>query len=152
MPEVNVWYVAGIVGLGVLFIALFAGLLARWLRRPFDIMFFAVGFFLSAPAELYSIISTGWQYPAKFFGITTSGLGSIIVLSAQPILHLILGYGFLTLRRWAVYLGLFYSADVLTSAALGFILEGYGLVRTVFIVVLVPFAFYLVARRSRFTR
>ena len=143
---------AGSVSLGVLFVALVAGLLAWWLRRPFDIMFFAVGFFLSAPAELYSIIETGWQYPAKFFGMSTSGVGSIVVLSAQPILHLALGYGFLTLRRWSVYLGLFYSADVLTSAVLGFILKGFGVIRTVFVVLLVPFVIYLIARRSRFTR
>lgn len=122
------------------------------LKRPLDITIFGALFLLSAPVELVNIISTGWRYTPKFFGFETTGAAAMIVLAAQPMLHLAMGYGFLTLRRWTVYLGLFYSADVLTSAILSFILHGYGRIRTVFIVLLVPFLIYLVARRSQFTK
>jgi hypothetical protein len=122
------------------------------IKRPLDVTVFGVLFMLSAPAELYNIISTGWQYTPKFFGITTHGILAKGVLAAQPVLHLALGYGFLTLRRWAVTLGLFYTADVLTSAVAGFILYGYGRIRTIFIILLVPFLIYLIARRARFKR
>jgi hypothetical protein len=121
-------------------------------KRPLDITIFGVLFLLSAPVELVNIISTGWQYTPKFFGITTHGIVAKGVLAAQPVLHLALGYGFLALRRWVVYLGLFYIGDVLTSAISSFILYGYGRVRTIFIVLLVPFLIYLIARRAQFKR
>jgi hypothetical protein len=121
-------------------------------KRPLDITIFGVLFLLSAPVELFNIIATGWQYTPKFFGIETSGAAAVIVLSAQPVLHLAMGYGFLALRRWAVTLGLFYTADVLTSVVAGFILYGYGRIRTLFIVLLVPFLIYLIARRAKFKR
>jgi len=122
------------------------------LKRPLDVTIFGALFLLSAPVELFNILSTGWQYTPKFFGITTQGVAAKAVLAAQPVLHLAMGYGFLALRRWAVTLGLFYTADVLTSAVTGFILFGYGRIRTIFIVLLVPFLIYLIARRSKFTR
>ena len=121
-------------------------------KRPLDITIFGVLFLLSAPVELYNIIATGWQYTPKFFGIETSGAAAVIVLSAQPVLHLAMGYGFLGLRRWAVTLGIFYTADVLTSVVAGFILHGYGRIRTIFIVLLLPFLIYLIARRAQFKR
>jgi uncharacterized membrane protein (DUF2068 family) len=121
-------------------------------QRPVDVTVFGILFLLSAPAELYNIMRTGWMYQTKFFGILTAGLIAKAVLAAQPLLHAALGYGFLTLRRWAFYLALFYAADTLTSAVSSFILHGYGRFRTIFIVLLVPFVLYLFARRRVFTK
>ncbi|HEY5649140.1 MAG TPA: hypothetical protein VIU33_06545 [Nitrospiria bacterium] len=126
--------------------------LAKKLKRPADLMFFGICFLISAPIELWNIISTGWEYQPKFFGIKTSGAFAIGILVAQPLLHLALGYGFLTLRRWAFYLSLFYLSDTLTSTVLGFVTEGYGRIRTIFLFVLVPFLIYLLLRRSKFSR
>ena len=122
------------------------------IKRPLDITVFGWLFLLSAPLELYNIISTGWMYTPKFFGITTTGPIAKVVLLAQPILHVALGYGFLTLRRWAFYLAVFYAADTLTSAISSFILLGYGRIRTIFIALLTPFLIYLFARRKLFVR
>jgi hypothetical protein len=122
------------------------------LHRSADITVFGILFLLSAPLELFNIMYTGWQYSPKIFGFTTHGSLAKIVLAAQPLLHLALGYGFLTLRRWAVYLGLYYAADVLTSAISSYILLGFGRIRTIFIVLLVPFAVYLILRRGQFKR
>ena len=121
-------------------------------KRPLDITIFGVLFLLSAPAELYNIIRTDWTYEPKFFGILMTGLSAKVILLAQPLLHVAIGYGFLTLRRWSVYLSLFYAADVLTSAISSFVLLGYGRIRTIFIVLLVPFVIYLLARRRYFVR
>ena len=121
-------------------------------KRPLDITIFGILFLLSAPAELYSIMSTGWAYTPKFFGITLGGPAQKAYLLAQPLLHLALGYGFLTLRRWTPYLGLFYAADALTSAVSSFIFFGYERIRTVFIVLLTPFVLYLIRRRRYFVR
>ncbi|HUK56038.1 MAG TPA: hypothetical protein VLY20_05205 [Nitrospiria bacterium] len=120
--------------------------------RTFDMTFFGVAFILSAFGELANIQSTNWQYTPKFFGITSHGIVAKGILAAQPVLHLALGYGFLALRRWAVYLGLFYIADVLVSSISSFILYGYGRVRTIFVVLLVPFLIYLIVRQAQFKR
>ena len=122
------------------------------IKRPLDITIFGWLFLLSAPAELYNIISTGWEYTPKFFGMTTTGLIAKVVLLAQPLLHVALGYGFLTLQRWAFYLALFYIADTLTSSITSFILLGFGRVRTIFIALLTPFLIYIVTRRRFFVR
>jgi len=121
-------------------------------KRPLDITIFGVLFLLSAPMELYSIMTTDWTYTPKFFGVQLTGLPAKVYLVAQPLLHIALGYGFLTLRRWAGYLGLFYAADTLTSAVSSFILLGYGRIRTIFIALLTPFVVYLIARRKYFVR
>src|SRR6266446_8837968 len=122
------------------------------IKRPLDITIFGWLFLFSAPVELYNIISTGWKYTPKFFGITTTGLIAKVVLLAQPLLHVALGYGFLTLRRWAFYLALFYIADTLTSSITSFILLGFGRIRTIFIALLTPFLIYIIARRKFFAR
>jgi len=121
-------------------------------KRPLDITIFGILFLLSAPIELGNIMSTGWTYDPKFFGVKMTGVAGKIVLVAQPLLHIAIGYGFLTLRKWAVYLSLFYAADVLTSAISSFILIGYGRVRTIFIAILVPFVIYIISRRRFFVR
>ncbi|MEW6323850.1 MAG: hypothetical protein AB1515_00530 [Nitrospirota bacterium] len=121
-------------------------------KRPLDLTIFGILFLISAPMELWNIMSTGWTYTPKFFGVTTTGTAAKAVLVAQPLLHLAIGYGFLTMRRWAYYLTLFYAADVLTSTVLAFLLQGFGRIRAVFFALLTPFVVYVIARRRYFTR
>jgi len=121
-------------------------------KRPLDLTIFGVLFLVSAPMELWNIMRTDWTYTPKFFGIVLTGLLAKVYLAAQPLLHLALGYGFLTMRRWAFYLALVYAADVLTSTVSSFILHGYGRFRTIFLVFLTPFVAYIIARRRFFVR
>lgn len=121
-------------------------------KRPWHVTLFGVLFLLSAPIELYFILKTGWNYTPKFFGFLLSGIPAKLYLAAQPLLHVLLGYGFLTLRRWAIYLALIYAADTLTSSFYAFFLEGYGRRRTLFIAALVPFVIYILAVSKRFRR
>ncbi|HEY5647903.1 MAG TPA: hypothetical protein VIU33_00270 [Nitrospiria bacterium] len=140
------------ISLAVIVLGGIAFFLSKKLDRPLDLMFFAVCFLVSAPIEFLNIASTDWSYQPKFFGIKTAGAFAIVILAAQPVLHLALGYGFLTLRRWAFYLALFYLSDTLTSTVLGFVTEGYGRIRTIFLFVLLPFLVYLILRRSKLSR
>jgi hypothetical protein len=121
-------------------------------KRPLDITVFAILFFISAFIELGNIMSTGWKYEPKFFGILTHGSIAKMVLAYHPLIHVVLGYGFLKLSRWAFYLALFYAADVLTSTISSYILHGYGLIRTIFLVALPPFVVYLITRRRYFVQ
>jgi hypothetical protein len=120
--------------------------------RPLDLTIFGILFLLSAPVELGSIIRTEWEYPVKFFGVVTEGTVKLLLLWAQPLLHLAIGYGFLKRRAWAWYVALFYAADTLTSSVVWFVIEGYGTVRTVFLVLLTPFVVYLIVRRRYFVQ
>jgi len=125
------------------------------LKRPwriFDLTFFGVAFVLSSFGELANILSTHWRYHPKIFGITTTGVVAVAILAAQPLLHIAIGYGFLALRRWAFYLAVFYTADVMTSSLLGFVQEGFGRIRTIFVIFLTPFLIYLIARRRELRR
>lgn len=119
--------------------------------RPLDFTVFGILFLLSAPVELANIILTGWKYSPKFFGLVVTGAPAKALLLAQPVFHLLLGYGFLTRRKWAFYLAVFYAADTLTSTVLGFVAHGYGRIRTIFLVLLTPFLIYVLARRRHFT-
>ncbi len=121
-------------------------------RRPWHVTLFGVLFLASAPVELYFIAQTDWTYTPKFFGILLTGLPAKLYLLAQPVLHLLLGYGFLTLRRWAIILALVYAADTLTSSFYALWMEGYGRRRTIFIAALLPFVVYILAIRKRFVR
>jgi hypothetical protein len=122
------------------------------MKRPLDLTVFGILFLLSAPMELWNIMRTDWTYTPKFFGFILTGLAAKVYLAAQPLLHLALGYGFLTMRRWALYLALVYAADVLTSTVSSFILHGYGRYRAIFLVFLTPFVAYVIARRRFFVR
>lgn len=121
-------------------------------RRPLDITIFGVLFLIGGLAEFYNIIRIDWAYSPKFFGIQITGFMAPVILLAQPLVHLAIGYGFLTQRKWAFYLSLFYAADVLTSAISSFIIIGYGRIRTIFISLLTPFVIYLIVRRRYFIR
>jgi uncharacterized membrane protein (DUF2068 family) len=121
-------------------------------KRPLDLTIFGVLFLLSAPMELWNIMRTGWAYTPKLFGIVLTGVLAKLYLAAQPLLHVALGYGFLTMRRWAVYLALVYAADVLTSTVSSFLLHGYGRFRMIFLLLLTPFVVYIIARRRYFVR
>ncbi|HTP41955.1 MAG TPA: hypothetical protein VML36_05995 [Nitrospiria bacterium] len=125
---------------------------APTLKRPLDLTIFGVLFLFSAPMELWNIMRTHWEYTPKFFGIVLTGVAAKAYLAAQPLLHLALGYGFLTMRRWALYLALIYAADVLTSTVTAFLMYGYGRFRTIFLVFLTPFVVYVIARRRYFVR
>jgi hypothetical protein len=122
------------------------------LKRPLDLTIFGVLFLISAPMELWNIMRTHWEYTPKFFGFVLTGVFAKVYLAAQPLLHLALGYGFLTMRRWAFYLALIYAADVLTSTVTSFLIYGYGRFRTIFLVFLTPFVVYVIARRRYFVR
>ncbi|MBI3622415.1 MAG: hypothetical protein HY208_09555 [Nitrospirae bacterium] len=121
-------------------------------KRPLDLTIFGVLFLISAPMELGSILSTGWNYPVKFFGVELAGLARTIWLGAHPLFHLVMGYGFLKQYRWVIYLTCFYAADAMTSAVVRFYLQGYGFWRTVFLVAIPPFVIYVIARRRYFVR
>ena len=125
---------------------------APTIKRPLDITIFGWLFYITGFVDLYIIMRHWNDYSPTLFGMVFTGPGGKLILMAQPILHFALGYGFLTLRRWAFYVAIVYTLIYLGSAVTSFIEVGYGLIRTIFIVTLAPFLIYTVARRRFFVR
>ncbi|MER3425211.1 MAG: hypothetical protein C4293_20290, partial [Nitrospiraceae bacterium] len=68
----------------------------------------------------------------------------------SPTLHVLIGYGFLRLRRWSLLLYMAYAAFGLLNATANFACFGYGRVRTVFLLTLIAFTAYVLWRQRCF--
>ena len=117
--------------------------------KGLDIRILGVLIALSGIIDLYIIL----QYPAykmPFWGRTFDGnIGTIIKL-LSPTFHLLMGYGFLRLRKWSFYLAMFYGLFALLSALVNFATFGFGRIRTVFIIFVTLFIIYIYFRRGAF--
>jgi hypothetical protein len=66
----------------------------------------------------------------------------------SPVLHIAIGYGFLTLRRWALFVFLAYAGFGILNATSNFVCFGFGRIRTVFFISLLAFTAYVIWRRD----
>jgi hypothetical protein len=118
-------------------------------KRAHDIRFLGALFVLTAFTDLYIIVANP-SYSLTVFCAKPSGLGAIVAKAQSPALHLLIGYGFMRLRRWSLLLYAVYAAFGLLNAAANFACLGYGRVRTVFFMTLILFTAYIYWRRSAF--
>jgi hypothetical protein len=118
-------------------------------KRAHDIRFLGALFVLTAFTDLY-IIVVNPSYSLTVFCVKPEGLGAIVAKAQSPALHLLIGYGFMRLRRWSLLLYAVYAAFGLLNAAANFACLGYGRVRTVFFMTLILFTAYIYWRRSAF--
>ena len=91
------------------------------------------------------------DYALKVFGATFGGITGAFVKYQHPIIHWVLGYGFFTRTRWALfgylaYLGLGCLSELTTQ-----LVEGYHFTRTTLIFVSLIFGVYVFLRRAVFT-
>ncbi|HJU05196.1 MAG TPA: hypothetical protein VJ692_08570 [Nitrospiraceae bacterium] len=121
---------------------------AAW-QRAHDIRFLGALFLLTAATDLYIIIANP-DYSLTIFCVKPTGWPGILAKAQSPTLHLLIGYGFLRLRRWALVLYLAYAAFGLVNATANFACLGYGRVRTVFLITLIAFTAYVFRRRGCF--
>ena len=87
-------------------------------------------------------------YALKLFGVT--GPGSFLVKLHTPVVHLLIGYGFLWLRPWAWGLALAYAGFGVISEAMNQLTFGLSQIRSGFIATTLLFASYLIWRRAVF--
>jgi hypothetical protein len=86
------------------------------------------------------------------FGTTFTGAWGWLVKIQSPILHGVLGYGFLRRRRWSYHLYMAYAAFGLSSALVNLVVFGVGRIRIIFIVSLALITTYIFTRRRVFVR
>lgn len=89
-------------------------------------------------------------YALKLFGAAVTGPTSFLVKLHSPIVHLLIGYGFLWLRPWAWGLALAYAEFGLASETMNQLTFGFSSMRPAFMVATLLFPCYLTWRRTSF--
>ncbi|MFM8550896.1 MAG: hypothetical protein ACKOCD_01045 [Nitrospiraceae bacterium] len=118
--------------------------------RAYDIRYLGLLFLQTAATDLY-IIVTNPSYSLMLFCTKPAGVWGMLAKAQSPTLHLLIGYGFLRLRRWGLLLYGAYAAFGLLNASTNFACFGYGRVRTVFVLTLAAFTAYVFWRSPCFT-
>jgi hypothetical protein len=118
-------------------------------ERAHDIRYLGALFLLTAFTDLYIIVANP-DYALTIFCHKPGGIPGILAKAQSPTLHTLIGYGFMRLRRWALFLYLAYAGFGLLNATANYACFGYGRVRTVFLVTLVAFTLYVLWRRRCF--
>lgn len=119
------------------------------LDRGHDLRFLGALFLLTALTDLYIIVANP-AYSLTVFCAKPAGTFGVLAKAQSPTLHVLIGYGFLRLRPWALLLYLAYAAFGVLNATANFACFGYGRVRTVFLITLIAFTLYILWRRKRF--
>lgn len=118
--------------------------------RANDIRYLGALFLLTAVTDLY-IIAANPDYALTIFCAKPRGLFGILAKAQSPTLHTLIGYGFMRLRRWSLFLYMAYAGFGLLNATANYACFGYGRVRTAFLLTLIGFTLYVYWRRECFT-
>jgi hypothetical protein len=110
--------------------------------RAHDIRFLGALFLLSAINDSVIILMNP-EYLLPFFCTKPEGLIGFLTKALSPVLHTMVGYGFLRLRRWALFVYLLYAVVNLTCF-------GPGRVRITLLITLASFTVYILWRRRCF--
>lgn len=123
--------------------------LRRAWARAHDIRYLGSLFLLSALMDVY-IIASNPTYALPFFCSKPTGALGILAKAQSPTLHILIGYGFLRLRRWSLFVYLAYAGFGLLNATVNYACFGYGRIRTTLVVTLLVFTGYILWRRQSF--
>jgi hypothetical protein len=118
-------------------------------KPPYDIYAIGVIFALNVVMDTWLIVAN-LEYALPLFGTTFTGTWGWLAKIQSPILHGVLGYGFLRRRRWSYWLYMAYAAVGLSSALVNLVVFGVGRIRIIFIVSLTLITAYIVIRRRVF--
>jgi hypothetical protein len=119
------------------------------MSKQYDIIFIGWIFLINLLLDSYLIIVNP-QYALKIFGTHFNGWAGWAVKIQSPILHGLLGIGFLKQKRWSYRLYMAYAAFGLVNALSNLYLLGYGKIRTLFIISLIIITVYIYFRRNAF--
>jgi hypothetical protein len=119
-------------------------------RRADDVRFLGLLFFISGALDLWIILANP-TYSLAFFCTKPTGVAGVLTKVQSPTFHLFIGYGFLRLRRWSLFVYYVYATFGLLNAMTNFACFGYGRVRSIFLLTLIGFTAYVFLRRKRFS-
>lgn len=110
-----------------------------------DIRFLGLLFLVSAANDTLLIVSNP-DYLLPFFCTKLDGVAGFITKGLSPILHTLVGYGFLRVKKWSLLIYLLYAAYGTTNALVNLACFGPGRIRNTLLVALVLFTGYVIGR------
>ena len=110
-----------------------------------DIRFLGLLFLVSAANDTLLILSNP-DYLLPFFCTKLAGVAGVITKGLSPILHTLVGYGFLRVKKWSLLIYLVYAAYGTTNALVNLACFGPGRIRNTLLVALVLFTGYVIGR------
>lgn len=116
-------------------------------KRAHDMRFLGGLFLWTALMDLYIIVANP-EYHLSVFCTKPTGIPGLLFKAQSPALHIAIGYGFLKLRRWALFVFLAYAGFGILNATTNFACFGFGRIRTVFFISLLAFTAYVIWRRD----
>ena len=114
-----------------------------------DIRFIGLLFGVAAFTDI-AIIVKNPDYQLHVFCSRPEDLLGVLAKLQSPLFHFAIGYGFIRLLKWGLFIYLVYSGYGLLNATVNWICDGYGRIRTVFFVSLLVFTAYILFRRHCF--
>src|SRR5439155_13770280 len=119
-------------------------------RGSLDIQAIGFLFLLTAYTDLY-IIQARPDYGLKIMGTALLGAWGILAKAQSPTLHVLIGVGFLLVKRWGLFVYLLYAGFGIINAAVNLaVLPGPHRIRIIFMVSLAVFTAYILWRRKCF--
>jgi len=107
-------------------------------------------FLLAAVTDLY-IIQARPDYALKIMGQALPGTWGVLAKAQSPVLHILIGVGFLLVKRWGLFVYLLYAGFGIINAAVNLaVLPGPHRIRIIFMLSLAAFTAYILWRRTRF--
>lgn len=119
---------------------------AVW-KSGHDIRFLGLLLLISALNDTW-IILKNLDYLLPFYCTKLDGIAGFVTKAISPALHLAVGYGFLRLRRWALFVYLMYAAYGLTNGMVNLTCFGPGRIRNVLLAAIVLSTLYIIWRRK----
>ncbi len=114
-----------------------------------DIRFIGLLFWVAAFTDIWIIVKNP-DYQLHVFCTRPEHWWGILAKIQSPLFHLAIGYGFIRLLKWGLWVYLIYAGYGLLNATVNWVCEGYGRIRTVFFVSLLIFTAYILFRRACF--
>jgi len=115
-------------------------------RHGHDIRFLGLLLLVSALNDTW-IILKNLDYLLPFYCTKLQGLPGFATKAISPILHTMVGYGFLRLRRWSLLVYLLYAAYGLTNGLVNLTCFGPGRIRNTLLAAIVLSTAYILWRR-----
>lgn len=114
-----------------------------------DIRFLGLLFLLSAGNDTIIIVQNP-DYLLPFFCSKLDGAAGFLTKALSPLLHSLVGYGFLRIKKWSLLVYLVYAAYGTTNALVNLTCFGPGRIRNTLLIALIVFTSYIVWRRPVF--
>jgi hypothetical protein len=119
-------------------------------RGSLDLQAIGFLFLLTAFTDLY-IIQARPDYGLKILGTALPGAWGLLAKAQSPTLHILIGVGFLLVKRWGLFVYLLYAGFGIVNAGVNLAVQpGPHRIRIIFMISLVVFTAYILWRRKQF--